>query len=31
MGMCQQKVIKVKPLRDLNASLEAFVFGEAIP
>jgi len=30
MGMCHQKVMKVKPLRDLSIPSEAFVFGEVI-
>jgi hypothetical protein len=30
MGMCHQKVIKVKSLGDLYISLEAFLFGEVI-
>jgi hypothetical protein len=31
MGMCHQKVIKVKSLGDLYISQEAFLLGEVIP
>ena len=31
MGMCQKKVTKVKPLKDLSIPSEAFVFREVIP
>jgi hypothetical protein len=31
MGMCHQKVTKVKFLRDLFITSEAFLFGEVIP
>jgi hypothetical protein len=30
MGMCHQKVMKVKPLRDLSIPLVAFLFKEVI-
>jgi hypothetical protein len=31
MGMCHQKVMKLKPLMGSFTPLEAFVLGEVIP